>query len=80
MITTQRLPAALTPLESALVALLDDLKPVAPREVALAEALGCVAADMPPLAMKVRQPARFRQDAVRPAVPAVNDRGRDSNL
>jgi molybdopterin molybdotransferase len=47
MITTQRMPAALTPLESALVALLDDLKPVSPRDVPLAEALGCVAAGMP---------------------------------
>ena len=49
MIATQRLPAALTPLEAALAALLDGLKPVAPRDVPLAEALGCVGADMPPL-------------------------------
>ena len=49
MITTQRMPAALTPLDAALEALLDGLKPVAPRDVPLAEALGCVAADMPPL-------------------------------
>jgi molybdopterin biosynthesis enzyme len=43
------MPAALTPLEAALAALLDGLKPVAPCDVALAEALGCIAADMPPL-------------------------------
>lgn len=49
MIATQRMPAALTPLEAALAALLDGLKPVAPRGVPPAEALGCVAADMPPL-------------------------------
>jgi molybdopterin molybdotransferase len=49
MIVTQRMPAALTPLDAALAALLDGLKPVAPRDVPLAEALGCVAADMPPL-------------------------------
>jgi molybdopterin molybdotransferase len=49
MITTQRLPASLTPLEVALAALLERLEPVAPIEVALADALGCVAADMPPL-------------------------------
>jgi molybdopterin biosynthesis enzyme len=49
MIATQRMPAALTPLDAALAALLDGLKPVAPCDVPLAEALGCVAADMPPL-------------------------------
>jgi molybdopterin biosynthesis enzyme len=49
MIATQRMPAGLTPLDAALAALLDGLKPVAPRDVPLAEALGCVAADMPPL-------------------------------
>jgi molybdopterin biosynthesis enzyme len=43
------MPAALTPLDAALAALLDGLKPVAPRGVPLAEALGCAAADMPPL-------------------------------
>jgi molybdopterin biosynthesis enzyme len=43
------MPAALTPLDAAMAALLDGLKPVAPRDVALAEALGCIAADMPPL-------------------------------
>ena len=49
MMTTQRLPPSLTPLEVALAMLLDKLAPVAPRELALAEALGCVAAEMPPL-------------------------------
>ena len=49
MTPTQRMSAALTPLEAALAALLDGLKPVAPRDVPLAEALGCIAADMPPL-------------------------------
>ena len=49
MIPTQRLPPSLTPLEEALAALLDGLKPVAPIELSLADALGCVAADMPPL-------------------------------
>ena len=49
MSLTQRMPAALTPLEAALAALLDGLKPVAPRDVPLAEALGCVAAELPPL-------------------------------
>jgi molybdopterin biosynthesis enzyme len=49
MIPTQRLPASLTSLEVALAALLRDLEPVAPVKLALAEALGCVAADMPAL-------------------------------
>jgi molybdopterin biosynthesis enzyme len=48
MTPTQRLPAALTSLETALAALLDRLEPVAPRELDLAQALGCVAAAMPP--------------------------------
>jgi molybdopterin biosynthesis enzyme len=43
------MPAALTALEAALAALLDGLKPVAPCAVTLAEALGCVAAELPPL-------------------------------
>jgi molybdopterin molybdotransferase len=47
--TTQRLPASLTSLDLALAALLDRLEPVAPVELALAQALGCVAAEMPPL-------------------------------
>jgi molybdopterin molybdotransferase len=49
MIPTQRLPASLTPLEVALAALLDRLEPVAPIALSLADAIGCVAADMPPL-------------------------------
>jgi molybdopterin biosynthesis enzyme len=49
MITPQRLPASLTPLDVALAALLHRLAPVTPVEVPLAQALGCVAADMPPL-------------------------------
>ena len=49
MIQTQRLPASLTPLDAALRALLQGLKPIAPIEIPLAEALGCVAADMRPL-------------------------------
>jgi molybdopterin molybdotransferase len=49
MITTQRLPSSLTPLDTALAMLLDGLAPVAPSERPLAEALGCVAAQMPPL-------------------------------
>ncbi|MEA2837334.1 MAG: molybdopterin molybdotransferase [Bradyrhizobium sp.] len=49
MSLTQRMPAALTPLEAALAALLDGIKPVVPRDVALAEALGCIAAEVPPL-------------------------------
>jgi len=49
MIPTQRLPASLTPLDVALTALLDRLEPVAPIELPLVQALGCVAADMPSL-------------------------------
>jgi molybdopterin molybdotransferase len=49
MIPTQRLPASLTPLDVALSALLHDLAPVTPIELPLAEALGCIAAEMPPL-------------------------------
>jgi molybdopterin molybdotransferase len=49
MISTQRLSASLTPLDVALSALLHDLAPVAPIELSLAEALGCIAAEMPPL-------------------------------
>jgi molybdopterin biosynthesis enzyme len=48
MTATQRLPASLTPLDVALAALLDWLGPVAPVELPLAQALGCVAAEMPP--------------------------------
>jgi molybdopterin molybdotransferase len=49
MVPTQRLPTSLTPLDVALAALLQRLRPVAPVELPLADALGCVAADMPPL-------------------------------
>jgi molybdopterin molybdotransferase len=49
MTTTQRLPASLTPLDAALAVLLDGLSPVAPRELPLGEALGCVAAEVPAL-------------------------------
>ena len=49
MIPTQRLPASLTPLDVALAAMLDGLEPVAPLELSLADGLGCVTADMPPL-------------------------------
>ncbi len=49
MFPTQRLPASLTLLEAALAALLDRLEAVAPVALSLADALGCVAADMPPL-------------------------------
>ena len=48
-IITQRLPASLTPLDVALASLLHALEPVAAIELPLAEALGCIAADMPPL-------------------------------
>src|SRR5471032_354718 len=54
MTISQRLPASLTPLDAALAALLDRLEPVAPVALPLAEALGCVAAEMPPL--KARPP------------------------
>jgi molybdopterin biosynthesis enzyme len=46
METTQRLPASLTPLDVALAALAHRLEPVAPFELPLAEALGCIAAEM----------------------------------
>ena len=55
MIPTQRLPPSLTPLEVALAAVLERLEPLAPLALPLAEALGCVAADMPP--MKAFPPA-----------------------
>jgi molybdopterin molybdotransferase len=48
MASIQRLPASLTPLDVALAALLERIRPVAPVEVPLAQALGCVAAEMPP--------------------------------
>jgi molybdopterin molybdotransferase len=46
---TQRLSASLTPLDVALAALLHDLTAVTPLELPLAEAAGCIAADMPTL-------------------------------
>src|SRR3954453_11079363 len=49
MHTPQRPPASLTPLDAALSALLEGLDPVAPIALPLADALGAVAADMPPL-------------------------------
>jgi molybdopterin molybdotransferase len=49
MTSLQRLPARLTPLDVALDALLNGLEPVAPVELTLAEALRCIAADMPKL-------------------------------
>jgi molybdopterin molybdotransferase len=50
MTSLQRLPTSLTPLDRALDALLNGVEPVAPVELMLGEALGCVAAGMPPLA------------------------------
>lgn len=44
---TQRLPPSLTPLDTALAALLRGVGPVAPVELPLAEAVGCIAAGMP---------------------------------
>jgi len=49
MVPTQRLPVSLTPLDAARAALLQRLGLVAPVELPLADALGCVASDMPPL-------------------------------
>lgn len=49
MTSPQRLPASLTPLDVALNALLNGLEPVPPVELALAEALGCIATEMPKL-------------------------------
>jgi molybdopterin molybdotransferase len=49
MTSDQRLPTSLTPLDVALTALLEGVDPVAPVELALAEALRCIAADMPGL-------------------------------
>ena len=47
--TMQRLPPSLTPLDVALAAWLHGLEPVAPVGLPLAEALGCIAAEMPAL-------------------------------
>ena len=44
---TQRLPPSLTPLDTALAALLRGVDPVAPVQLPLTEAFGCVAAGMP---------------------------------
>jgi molybdopterin molybdotransferase len=49
MMTPQRLPASLTSLDAALAALLAGIAPVAPIELPLAKALGCIAAELPPL-------------------------------
>ena len=48
MTPNQRLPTSLTPLDVALAALLHGVEPVTPAELPLAEALRCIAADMPP--------------------------------
>lgn len=49
---TQRLPPSLTPLDTALAALLRGVDPVAPVEVPCAEAIGCIAAGTPLLAAR----------------------------
>jgi molybdopterin molybdotransferase len=49
MVPSQRLPASLTPLETALSALLRGLEPLQPVELPLTEALRCIAAEMPSL-------------------------------
>jgi molybdopterin molybdotransferase len=49
MTSIQRLPASLTPLDVALAALLRGLQPAKAIELPLADALGCVTADMSPL-------------------------------
>jgi molybdopterin biosynthesis enzyme len=49
MISPQRLPASLTPLDVALTLLLEGLQPVGPVAIPLAQALGCIAAYMPAL-------------------------------
>jgi molybdopterin molybdotransferase len=49
MITPQRLTATLTSLDATLAALLEGIEPVAPVELPLTAAVGCIAADMPPL-------------------------------
>lgn len=46
MVTAQRLPASLTPLDAALAAVLRDVAPVAPIELPPADTLHCVAAEM----------------------------------
>lgn len=49
---TQRLPPSLTPLEIALAALLNGLEPVAPVELPLTDAAGCIAVGTPLLDRK----------------------------
>jgi molybdopterin molybdotransferase len=49
MMTPKRLPASLTSLDAALAALLAGISPVAPVELRLGEALGCIAAEPPSL-------------------------------
>ena len=49
MTSHQRLPTSLTPLDVALAAVLTGVEPVAPVELPLADALRCVAAEMPRL-------------------------------
>lgn len=49
MTSSQRLPASLTPLDTALAALLDGVEPIAPLELALEDAVRCIAAKMPAL-------------------------------
>ena len=49
MVPPQRLPASLTPLDVALAAVLHGVEPVPPVELPLAQALRCVAAEMPQL-------------------------------
>jgi molybdopterin biosynthesis enzyme len=49
MMTPQRLTASLTSLDATLAALLEGMKPVALVEFPLSEALGCIAAELPPL-------------------------------
>jgi molybdopterin biosynthesis enzyme len=49
MMMPQRLTASLTSLDATLAALLEGIEPVAPVELLLTEAPGCIAADMPPL-------------------------------
>lgn len=49
MVTAQRLPASLTPLDAVLAAVLRDLAPVRPIELPPTDALRCIAAEMPAL-------------------------------
>jgi molybdopterin biosynthesis enzyme len=49
MMTPQRLTASLSSLDAALAALLEGIAPVAPVALPLAEAPGCIAAELPPL-------------------------------